>query len=234
MTLTLDRVLVVVAHPDDEVLGCGATLHKLVSQGKQVRILIMGEGSSCRFPIEELNSQEVIETITQRQSFADAAMKVLGINDVVYGSLPCGRFDDQPIIDIGKTIEHHIAEFQPETLITHFGKDNNSDHRHTFDAVGAATRPVTGMPVKTVLSMETLTATEWRFVDAFSPNFFVDVTDHMDAKIKAFDCYFETEGKPFPYPRCGEGLETLAKFRGMQVGLNRAEAFHIVRSIANC
>lgn len=231
MNVTMNRVLVVVAHPDDEVLGCGATIHKIIRGGGVVRVLVLGEGSSCRYSKDMLGSEQVRTEISQRRQFADEALAVLGVVDAVFGDLPCGRFDTVPIIDIGKQIEAQIADFRPDTVITHFGGDANSDHRLTFNAVIAATRPVPRGVVKTVLSFETPSSTEWRFVDSFQPNFFVDISDLIGQKIKAFDCYAETEARPFPFPRCAEGLRTYAKFRGMQIGVGYAEAYQVVRAI---
>lgn len=230
--MNMRRVLVVVAHPDDEVLGCGATIRKLIESGSQVRILILGEGSSCRYPLEQIESQEVKFAIRQRRDFADASMDVLGVSDAWFSDFPCGRFDTVPVIDIGKLVESHIWQFQPDTVITHHGKDTNSDHRITFNAVITATRPIPENCVRTVLSFETLTSTEWRFVDTFQPSVFVEVARQIELKIQAFNCYYESEGRAFPFPRCSEGLMTLARFRGMQIGVEYAEAFVLVRTVA--
>lgn len=229
--VSLNRVLVVAAHPDDEVLGCGGTIHRVLEEGGHVRVLILGEGSSCRFPTGEIGSPEVAAAIAQRRGFAEHALAVLGVKDAVIGDLPCGRFDMVPIIEIGKRIEAQIADYRPDTVLTHFGRDANSDHRHVFDAVLAATRPLPGTPVRTVMSFEIPSSTEWRFVDVFQPGCFVDIDADLDAKVAAFECYAETEGRDFPFPRCEEGLRTLARYRGMQVGLRHAEAFQIVRCL---
>ena len=231
MPWTMGRVLVVAAHPDDEVLGCGATIHKILSQGGHVRVCILGEGSTCRYPVGRIASEEAKAAISQRRSFADQALASLGVVDAVFGDLPCGRFDQIPLIDIGKQIEEQIRQFRPDTVLTHFGQDANSDHRLSFNAVIAATRPVPGSPVKDVMSFETLSSTEWRFVETFRPNVFVDVDAHIDAKVKAFSFYAPTEGKEFPFPRCEQGLRLQAQVRGMQVGISHAEAFQIVRSV---
>lgn len=233
MIISMNKVLVVVAHPDDEVLGCGATIRKILCSGGQVRVLILGEGSSCRYPRAMMESEEVRKNIQQRRQFSEKSFAILGVEDAVYGDLPCGRFDTVPIIDIGKQIEANIADFSPDTVMTHFGNDANSDHRLTFNAVVAATRPTPGTCVRTVLSFETLSSTEWRFVEVFKPNLFIDVEKHLETKMAAFNCYFLTEGAEFPFPRSAIGLSTLARYRGMQAGLNCAEAFEIIRSVSS-
>ena len=228
--LQKERVLAVVAHPDDEILGCGATLHKIMRNGGIVKVLILGEGSSCRFPASLVYTEEVKSRIEERTSFAKLAHTALGLNDVVFDNLICGRFDQEPIIDIGKRIEKQISEFLPDTVITHWGHDANSDHRITFEATLTATRPIPGSPLKNLLCFETPSSSEWRVSKAFTPNYFVDIDKDLDAKIAAFNCYAPTESKPFPFPRNEEGLRSFAKLRGMQVGINNAEAFEIIRS----
>lgn len=229
--MNFSRVLVVVAHPDDEVLGCGGTMSKLVAEGKQLRVVILAEGSSCRFNKDQVTCDASRAAMEQRRSFAEKAMRVLGVKDFVFHNLPCGRLDQEPIIDISKIIENHIRDFRPDTVFTHSGDDANSDHRITFNAVITATRPVPGTYVKNVLTMEILSSSEWRFIDNFKPSFFIDIAGHLEAKVKSFDCYYPTEGQAFPHPRCDAGLKIQAQMRGMQVGLSQAEAFQLVRSI---
>ena len=230
--MNIQRVLVVVAHPDDEVLGCGGTLSKYLAQGKVVRVVILAEGSSCRWDRLSVACEASLAAIQQRRGFAEKAMAVLGVNDVVFHELPCGRLDQVPIIDLGKIVEAHIRDFKPDTVFTHSGDDANSDHRTTFNAVITATRPLPGSCVRTVFTMEILSSSEWRFIETFHPNYFVDIEGHLEAKTQAFDCYSLTEGQAFPHPRCEEGLRVQACMRGMQVGLRHAEAFHLVRSIS--
>lgn len=227
----MNKVLIIVAHPDDEVLGCGATIRRLIIERKTIRVLILGEGSSCRYPHSMIGSEEVAKEVAKRKSYAEQSFAVLGVSEVIYGDLPCGRFDTIPLIEIGKQIEYQIAEFGPDTVITHFRHDANSDHRLTFNAVITATRPVPNCCVSHLLTFETPSSTEWRFIEVFRPSLFFDVTEYMETKIKAFECYMPTEGKPFPFPRSDLGLMTLARYRGMQVGVDCAEAFEVVRSI---
>jgi LmbE family N-acetylglucosaminyl deacetylase len=227
--MKMERVLVVAAHPDDEVLGCGALIHKLVSQGVALKVLVLGEGSTCRYGSDEIKSESALLAIQQRLGFAQEAMKVLGVEDAAFLDYPCGRFDTVPLIDLGKSIESVIVEFQPDTVFTHSPFDVNNDHRLAFQATLQATRPIPGHVVRSVLSYEVLSSSEWGFVTNFKPNYFVDVESSINKKIDAFNCYEATEGGKFPFPRSSEGLMTLAKQRGMQVGIKFAEAFSIVR-----
>ena len=231
--MNMNRILVIAAHPDDEVLGCGATINKLIQEGKELKILILGEGSTCRYNKEDCNSKAARDAIKQRLNFAQNAMKQLGVleENVIFLSNPCGRFDTVSLIDLGKSIEQVISIFQPDTVFTHSAFDTNNDHRLAFQATIQATRPVPGYSVSTVLCYEVLTSSEWRFIETFKPNYFIDVKNNFNNKIKAFACYAATEGGTFPYPRSQEGLSILAKMRGMQVGLDLAEAFMVVRSI---
>lgn len=229
--MKFDRILVIAAHPDDEVLGCGGTICKLAKEGKHVKILFLGEGSSCRFPREKINSLESLAATQERRRFADAAMVTLKITDTVFVDLPCGRFDTISIIDIAKIIEECIADFSPDTVFTHAPNDTNNDHRLTFQATLQATRPVPNYPVRNLLSYEVLSSSEWHFTETFRPNFFICIDEEIDDKIRAFNCYAHTEARSFPFPRCTEGLIVAAKNRGMQIGHKHAEAFIVIRSI---
>ena len=228
--MNIERALVIAAHPDDDVLGCGATMHRLALEGRQVRVVFLGEGSTCRFSREEIEAGLSQAAVDQRQRFAREALAVLGVTDFAFNDLPCGRFDTVPIIEIAALVEKEIADFQPDTVFTHFVNDVHNDHQLTFQAVLQSTRPTSNATVRNVLSFEVLSTTEWRFVDAFQPNYFVDAEDHVSVKAEALACY-HTETKSFPFPRSSEGVLALARMRGMQAGLRAAEAFMIVRSI---
>jgi LmbE family N-acetylglucosaminyl deacetylase len=228
--MNMDNVLVVAAHPDDDILGCGATMHKLIRNGKFVRVVFLGEGTTCRFTEDQRDSEEARRTIEQRADFARAALGVIGVKDFAFYNLPCGSFDTVPIIRIAALVEEEIAFSKPDTILTHFTNDTNNDHRLTFQATLQATRPGALNFVKNILSFEVLSSTEWRFTEVFKPNFFVNTEADIATKIEALDKY-ETEQRPFPFPRSPEGLAVQSKMRGMQVGLRDAEAFSIVRSV---
>jgi LmbE family N-acetylglucosaminyl deacetylase len=226
--MNIQRALVIAAHPDDDVLGCGATLHKLVAEGREVRVVFLGEGSTCRFTPEETAAREA--AIAQRETFAKAALAVLGVTDYGFNDLACGRFDAVPIVEIAAMVEREISSYAPDTVFTHWANDVNNDHQLTFQAVLQSTRPGSPSVVRNVLSFEVLSTSEWRFVESFQPQLFVNAEAHLAAKVAALACY-ETEVRDSPFPRSAEGVEAQARTRGMQAGLAAAEAFVVVRSI---
>lgn len=229
MLNNINNLLVVVAHPDDETLGCGATIRKLIDDGVNVTVLVLGEGSSCRFKSADFGSELLKSALLQRKNACLAAMGDLGVKNIFFENLPCGRFDTVPIIDIGKMIERYISTTSCDAVLTHFGGDANSDHRITFNAVVTATRPIPKSTVKSLMVFEVPSSTEWRFTETFSPNLFVNVENSIESKVLAFSRYAATEGSPFPFPRSQDGLKYLARYRGMQAGVQFAEAFKIVR-----
>ena len=223
----MDRILVVAAHPDDETLGCGGALLKYLENGSVARILIIGEGSTCRFL--DPKSKEAQDAIDVRRRNAFAALDVLGIRDVNFFNVPCGRFDQFPLIEINKVIEQEIAAFKPTIVFTHSEVDANRDHQITYQATIIATRPDVSDSIKMVASYEIPSSTEWAFSDAFSPNFFISLEErHIVTKWRALEHYGD-EMRRYPFPRSEEGIKTLSKYRGMQTGKQFAEAFKIIR-----
>jgi LmbE family N-acetylglucosaminyl deacetylase len=222
------NVLVVAAHPDDEVLGCGATIAQLARAGSAIHICVLGEGVTSRASQREAaNPQDVDELRGQ----AEAVGRLLGAREVSLHALPDNRFDTVPLLDIVKTIEVHVDLLRPEIVYTHHSGDLNVDHRITHEAVLAATRPTPGQSVTDVYAWETPSATEWRFGSTrFAPNVFVDVSRTLDDKIAAMHVY-EGEVRGFPHPRSTQALRAAAHRWGSTVGLHAAEAFELVRSV---
>tara|TARA_Y100001958_G_C21231565_1_gene557349 strand:+ start:895 stop:1569 length:675 start_codon:yes stop_codon:yes gene_type:complete len=220
----LKRALIISAHPDDDILGCGAIINKYKSE-VEFKVVFIGEGSTCRF--EDPESSEAQEEIKKRNNFAIEAFSVLGISNHSFNNLPCGRFDQVPLIEINKIIEREIKSFEPDTIFTHSKNDSNQDHVKVFRSTIIAARPGSG--VKTIYSYEVLSSTEWGFDRAFNANIFFRISKNdLDKKIEAFAKY-ATETKPFPYPRSSEGILVLAKRRGMQSNSQYAEAFNLIR-----
>jgi LmbE family N-acetylglucosaminyl deacetylase len=221
------RIAVIVAHPDDEVLGCGGTIRRHVLAGDTVLILILADGETSR----DINSGGA--TIAQRESAAKAAADILGVDKIVLDRLPDNRMDTQPLLDIAKIVEKHIGEFRPDTIYTHHAGDVNVDHNCVHNAVIVATRPQPGHPVKTLLCFETPSSTEWQPPGSgttFAPNWFVDISDVIEIKMKALHAY-SAEMRPWPHPRSYEGVEYLARWRGATIGCAAAEAFVLARKI---
>lgn len=225
------RVLVVCAHPDDEILGCGGVLAKLRKRDAAVRVLFLGEGSSCRFDPADRGGAACLDAIDERQKAARAALARVGVNEINFQNAPCGQFNMVPLIELGRSIEAEINDFGPDTVLTHAHVDANNDHRIAFQAVLQATRPGALNHVASVLSFEVLSSTEWRFVETFRPNYFVSIEAEISAKIEAMSLY-ASETRPFPFARSPENIRALAMMRGAQAGTGFAEAFHLVRGIS--
>jgi LmbE family N-acetylglucosaminyl deacetylase len=220
-------VLVVAAHPDDEVLGCAGSLMKHVAQGDIVHVLFMGNGVSSRI---EPNSSEVI---AQRKEMAEKAQSIMGVNSNYYLDFPDNAMDTVPFIDIVRSIEEKVCYIKPEVIYTHFHADLNIDHQLTYKAVMTACRPQPGSSVCSILCFEVNSATEWSATtgQTFSPNYYVDITTYIKKKKQALLAY-EHELRKYPHTRSLEAIEAKDKVRGATVGTDAAEAFHLVRSIS--
>jgi LmbE family N-acetylglucosaminyl deacetylase len=224
-----NKILIICAHPDDDILGCGGIISKYLKLGISIRIIFIAEGSSCRYPIDQIDAPKVLKVINERNSYGISALKKLGIVDFKFYNMPCGRLDSIPILEINKIIENEIREFSPETIYTHSEFDTNNDHRIIFNSTLMATRPTSNCTVKNLFTYEILSSSEWRYTKSFEPNYFEELSeDEVQKKWEALAEY-ETEIKDFPFPRSKDGIITLAKFRGMQSGYKFAEAFKIIR-----
>ena len=225
------KVLVVAAHPDDEVLGCGGTLIRFQEIGATIAVLFMGEGSSARFPYQKSYNSKLFKEMTKiRMNESKSAMKVLGVKNYKFGSRYCGQFDNYALISLIKEIENKLEEFKPDILLTHTPSEVHIDHRLTYEAVEVACRPTRPYIPNEIYTFEIPSSTIWKFDSSFIPNVFVDVKEVWHQKLRAWHCY-EGEARPFPFPRSDQGLDTLAKMRGMTAGLIRAEAFQLLRKI---
>lgn len=221
-------VLVVAAHPDDEVLGAGGTIAKLAAAGYRVEIMILGEGATSRSTRREKTDSGAVTALAKA---ARRAAKRLGADQVSFLGLPDNRFDSVPLLEVIKPIEAQIAKLKPELVFTHHGGDLNVDHVVTHRAVLTATRPLPGEGVRAVYAFEVLSSTEWsfqQFAPGFAPNVFVDIEDTLPAKLAAMAEY-ESEARPFPHPRSAEAITALARLRGSTAGYPAAEAFVLIR-----
>jgi LmbE family N-acetylglucosaminyl deacetylase len=224
------NVLVIAAHPDDEVLGCGGTIARLAQEGHSVYIAILGEGITSRYAQRDQASPDLLETLHTR---SHQVAKLLGAKELILYNLPDNRFDTVPLLDIVKIIEELIEKFAPHTIYSQHGGDLNIDHTQVYRATLTATRPMTGRPVKAVHAYEVASSTEWafqKFSPVFHPNVFVDINDTLSLKIQAMQLY-ESEARLFPHPRSPQALQAIAHRWGSVVGLQAAEAFELIREI---
>lgn len=229
--MSVGRLLVIAAHADDDVLGCGATLARRVREGWDVRVAIMGEGISARYARERIRDADVVAEAAARNEDGRRACALLGVHDMRIHDLPCCRFDSIDLIDLTKMVEAEIVEFRPDVLLTHWGEDANVDHQQLFRAILPATRPGSRSDVAEIYSFEVLSSTEWGFHAAFRPDTYVVVEEvDVEQKVAAMRAY-PGELRPFPHPRSEEGIRHLAATRGSQVGVPRAEAFQLLRRV---
>lgn len=225
------KVMVVVAHPDDELLGPGATIHRLVHEfDVTVHVVILGEGITSRSENRDKALWE--KELEIHQDNISQARKELGYQSLGLHSLPDNRFDSVDLLDIVKIVEKEKKKQRPEIVLTHHGGDLNIDHQLTFQAVMTACRPLSEESVRAIWTFETPSGTEWipstdprRFI----PNTFVDIhPEDLDAKKRAMECY-DFEKRSWPHPRSPKALTTRAEYWGSVSGTDLAEAFCLVR-----
>lgn len=225
------NILVVVAHPDDEVIGMGGTIARHIKEGENVSILILGEGIISRYASKIANNEKVEMELAELQNDAWEAHKALGMlptGYVFYRDLPDNRFDTIPMLDVIKIVEGVIKDTNPQMVYSHFWGDLNIDHRITANATFTACRPY-AFNIKSVLAFPVPSSTGWgeTFIN---PNVFIDIKDTLSQKIEAMRKY-PSEIRDFPHPRSEEAIVNWARFWGGQVGLEAAEPFVLVRSV---
>jgi len=218
--------LVVVAHPDDEVLGAGATIYKLVRIGNTVNVCILSK---------DVNARNNRPSIDQLNDDVDSSLSLLGVNKIYKGNFPNIKFNNVDHLDLVQFIENVIIDSNTDIIFTHHPADTNNDHFHTSLACQAAIRIFQRNPklnpIKELLFMEVLSSTDWsinRSMNPFNPNTFFEVgIDGVNKKIDALSQYRDVM-RPFPHPRSNEVIIGLAAYRGGQSGLIYAEAFESV------
>ncbi len=226
------RVLVVAAHPDDEVLGCGGTIARHGDAGDQVQLLIVAEGATSRQ--QQRDRGEATEELSALAQAAQQAGEILGAQGVELLDLPDNRLDSLDRLDLIKQIEERIERHQPQVVYLHHAGDVNVDHRRLHEAVVTACRPTPGHSVRRLLSFEVASSTEWQppsSAPAFQPNWFVDISAQWPRKREALAAY-ASEMRPWPHARSIEAVEHLVRWRGAQVGVEAAEAFCLLRQLA--
>lgn len=224
--------LIVVAHPDDEVLGAGGMMYTLAKKGEEINVCIMSGKAQARTLRPADN--ELQEDTTN-------SMKLLGVNKVIIGDFPNIKMNTVPHLELVQFIEKAIINTEANVIITHHPADLNNDHAQTSIACQAAARLFQRRndvkPLKELLYMEVPSATEWGVnmsISPFTPNLFVEIgKEGLEKKLEALAMYREVM-REFPHPRSNEVLSGLAAYRGGQSGCNYAEAFECVfRRVTN-
>ena len=231
MSAIPNSVLVVAAHPDDEVLGCGGTIARLTDEGRAVHVLILAEGVTSRAEVRDRSGNS--EELSALGKSAASANAILGSASLKICDFPDNRMDSVDLLDVIKVIEAEVARHSPFMVLTHHRSDVNIDHSVIHDAVIAACRPQPGHPVRQLMFFEVASSTEWRpgaSARGFAPNCFYDIDKHLARKLAALEAY-ASEMRPFPHPRSVQAVEHLARWRGASAGYSAAEAFEIGRML---
>lgn len=219
-------ILVIAAHPDDEILGCGGTLAKHARDGDLVYGLILGEGKTSR---DQHDKNELLALKDEAESSA----KIIGIKQLFFADFPDNQFDSIPLLSIVKRIEEIKNKVKPSIIYTHHFGDMNIDHTLTHRAVMTATRPQPGEVVKSIYAFETPSSTEWNSYErnnVFVPNYFVDIASTLATKLKALAEY-RSELHDYPHPRSLGYVQKLAELSGAKIGLPACESFALIRQL---
>ena len=226
----MNKILVVAAHPDDEVLGMGGTIAKYASQGAEVAVLIVTDGSTSQYH----DNPKLQEILKNKQEETRNCCKTLGVQHIFYGNLPDMKLDVMPHIEINKVIETVVDNFQPTMVFTHFYGDVNKDHRMVHEATLVACRPTANQCVKKLFLYTVPSSTEWNVQtteNVFLPNWYEDISgDYAEKKYKAME-FYKTELREYPHPRSTQYLRIADSAEGNRVGLLVAESFMLLRSI---
>lgn len=232
------NILVIAAHPDDDILGMGGTMLMHSNKGDKIRTVYLATGIAARRTVIETENQskdskkenEKINTsIKKLRVDAKQALKILKISDVMFYDFPDNEMDSSSLLKIVKTIEKEIKIHKPSRIYTNHYGDLNVDHRTVFNATLTACRP-TNKLIKELICFEVPSSTEWNYPPQFRPNYFVNIQTQLSKKIIAMKMY-KSELRKFPHPRSVEYLTSLARKWGATCGMNAAEAFEIVRKI---
>lgn len=218
------NVLFVVAHPDDEVLGAGATIHKLVKEGHKVAVATLANHAAARVNLSDTLSAD-----------QEKAFSIMGVHKAYDADFPNIQMNTVPHLKLVQFIESCIEDWKADSIYTHHPSDTNNDHVMTSYAAQAASRLFQrreGVPaLKQFIYMEVPSSTEWSFdssANRFAPNMFVEVgKEGVEVKLNALEAYTGVM-RPYPHPRSVEAIEGLAAYRGVQAGCNYAEAFESV------
>ena len=231
------KVVVVAAHPDDEVLGCGGTLARLAAEGVEVHVAFLADGIGSRYgTTQRPDASHMSREQEERRAAARQAAAVLGVSSVTFENFPDNQMDTVPLLSIVQSIESVIERLQPDTVFTHHAGDVNVDHRRIHEAITAACRPQPDNCVRNILCFEVPSSTEWQLPHSgptFWPNLYIGLSEaDYQKKRAALECYV-AELRPSPHPRSWSAIETKLHCRGAECGLSVSEAFMALRLIVH-
>jgi LmbE family N-acetylglucosaminyl deacetylase len=216
--------LIIAAHPDDEILGCGGAINKFKKNGTDSFVLILTDGGKGRY------SKRL--TLRLRKDAVKANV-IVGTKELFFANLPNQQLDAIPITKIIEVIERYIEKLDINCIFTHHCGDLNKDHRLAYEATVTAARPLPGQKVKEIYTYFVASSTEWNYLrksDIFLPNYFLDIKNEINTKLQAFKCYHR-EIRKYPHPRSIEALKCFSQFWGICAGLEYAEPFRLIRRI---
>lgn len=217
--MTSDRVLVLAAHPDDELLGCGGTVALHAARGAHVTSVIACEGESLRYANGSVSLGDD----------AIRASRVLGVQDVRQLSMPDQGLDRMTLTELITPLEAIVREVRPRLVYCQHGGDINRDHELLFKAILVATRP-TEPYIEGIYAFDTASSTEWAYPNTFIPDTWVDIADTLETKLAAMACY-TSEVREYPHPRSLDALRFRARAWGNRCCLEAAEVFMTVRRV---
>jgi len=216
-----NKILILAAHPDDEVLGCGGVIQKHKKEDANIFVCIITDGSSVQYP----NNTQIA---LKKKKECELANKILDVDHLIYLDLPDMQLDTIPHFELNKKLEIIIEKIKPNIIYTHSPNDLNKDHFLINQSSMIVTR-LRKPYLKEIYEYEVLSSTEWNRNSIFIPNTFVNITDFIEKKIESFKKY-QTEIRKYPHPRSEEEIKILARYRGIQSGYKYAEAFKLVLS----
>ncbi len=225
-----DRVLIIAAHPDDEILGAGGTIAKYAMSGARISLLIVTDGSTSQYR----NDSQLEQILQTKKEETRCAADVVGISDIFYGGLPDMGLDATKHVAVNEVIEKVVADFKPNIVFTHFYGDVNMDHQCVYRSTMVACRPTSEQTVRELYSYYVPSSTDWspqHAATVFMPTVFVDIAGQCaEKKYEAMSCY-QTELRDYPHPRSVEALRAMDQANGAHVGLFSAECFVLHRAI---
>ncbi len=218
------KVLVIAPHPDDEILGCGATMARFAKEGHEVYVAILTKAGPPLFSVAQ---------VEQGRKEALLAHHLLGVKETFFRDLPAAELDRVAHAEVNQVIGALIKEIQPEMVFIPFIGDIHLDHQSISLSSLVAMRPNQWAYPTKICAYETLSETNWNapfLTPRFQPNLFIDVSEFLALKLQAFSLH-QSQVKAFPHERSLKALEALAILRGSTVHRHAAEAFVVIREV---